>query len=184
MKTFLLSNLMVIWFLPVIGQTSDWDEYTPRPAGYLSLRNDLNHEDYLLGMELGMVNAKRNIVGFVTFDARPYRKKILEYQGNNLFYQWREERFFIGAGAEYFKGFERVPLAGFVQLNGVYTWGRYAGTESRPDNGWEIVPRIGVALDLKGYGWLKMGYSYLDARSYRLSKHHLYLAITGFLTGD
>ena len=178
-------NLMFFSFLPLFAQAyqdygNSWNDL--RPAGYITIRNDLNHQDYIIGTELGVVNAKRNLAAFITFDARPYRKRILQYQGSNMFFQFREERYFIGAGAEYIKNFKEFPLAAFVQLNGLYTWGQYAGTDRKPDWGWEVVPRIGVALDLRSYGWLKVGYSYLDARSYRLDKHRLFIAISGFLS--
>ncbi len=185
MKLLLSMNLMLFSFIPLFAQGYEDDRISwnkSRPAGYLTIRNDLNHQDYILGTELGMVNARRNLAAFITFDARPYRKRILQYQGNNMFFQFREERYFIGAGAEYMRKIKELPLAAFIQLNGLYTWGQYAGTDRKPDQGWEIVPRIGVALDLQSYGWLKVGYTYLDARSYRLDKHRLYIAITGFLS--
>lgn len=187
MKLLAINTILLFSFLPGIGQRNDYggdDLYNKRIAGYLSIRNDLNLSDYVLGTELGVVNKNRNITTFLTFDARPYRKGVLEYVGNNQFYQFREERYFLGAGVEYFKGFKRLPLAGFVQANGVYTWGKYGGTEMKPDKGWVVIPRLGLALDLKGHGWLKVGYSYLDAKTYRLEKHRLYIAISGFLTDN
>lgn len=153
-------------------------------AGYLSIRNDLNTSDYVLGAELGVINKKRNLSTFLTFDARPYRKAVLQYRGNNQFYQFREERYFLGVGAEYFHDLERLPLAAFVQANAAYTWGAYGGTEMKPENGLVLVPRLGLALDLKGYGWLKAGYTYLDTKTYRLDKHRLYIALSIFITSS
>lgn len=187
MKSLALNSIFLFSFLSGIAQ-DDWleDQILPdkTTAVYFSVRNDLNSSDYLLGTEVGVVNRKRNFTSFLTFDARPYRKRILEYRGNNQFYQFREERFFLGAGAEYFKSLKSLPLAAFVQANGAYTWGKYGGTEMKPDQGWVLIPRLGLGLDLKGYGWLKLGYSYLDAKTYRLDKHRLYIAISGFLTDN
>ena len=187
MKLFAINIILLFSFLQGFTQDFDYeyyDEEEKRIAWYLTLRNNINPSDYILGTEMGLVNKKRNLAAFFTFDARPYRKGVLEYRGNNQFYQFREERYFLGVGAEYTKGFERLPLAGFVQLNGTYTFGKYGGTEMKPNQGWLVVPRFGVALDLKSHGWLKVGYSYLDTKTYRLEKHRLYIAISGFLTGN
>ncbi|MAE82790.1 MAG: hypothetical protein CMB80_08660 [Flammeovirgaceae bacterium] len=189
MRSLALNTILVFSFLQGIAQDYRYgydnsDLRSKRIAGYMSIRNDLNIDDYILGTELGIVSKSRRLTAFATFDARPYRKRILEYRGNNMFYQFREERFFLGAGAEYFKSFKQLPLAAFVQANGVYTWGKYGGTEMKPDQGWVIIPRLGLALDLRGYGWLKLGYSYLDPKSYRLEKHRVYIAISGFLSNN
>lgn len=160
-----------------------YDEiFGAKPAAYLAIRNQINLEDYTLGLEAGMINRKRNLILFGSFDARPYRKKVIEYKGNNLFYQYREERYFLGVGAEYLKGFEGSGFGAFIQLNPQYTWGVYGGTEHRPDKGWVITPRIGLAWHLKGYGFLKLGYAYLDTKTYQLDKHRVYVTIAGLLT--
>lgn len=188
MKLLAFNTLCLFSFLFGTAQGSNYNNYgslrNKRVAGYMSVRNDLNAQDYILGTELGAINRKRDLAAFVTFDIRPYRKRILEYRGNNRFYQFREERFFLGAGMEYARRMPTLPIAGFVQANMTYTWGKYGGTEMKPDHGWSLIPRLGVALDLRGYGWLKAGYAHLDAKTYRLEKHRLYVAITGFLTNN
>ncbi|MEQ8469654.1 MAG: hypothetical protein RIC35_00635 [Marinoscillum sp.] len=162
-----------------------YDEYFGiAPAGYLSFRNQINLEDYAMGLEFGVINKNRNLVYFGSFDARPYRKRVIRYQGNNLFYQYREERFFIGAGVEYLKRFRQSGLGGFIQVNPEYTWGAYGGSEKKPERGWIITPRIGLYWNPGDFGYFKLGYAYLDSKSYQLDKHRLYLTIAGLLTKD
>lgn len=162
-----------------------YDEYFGyTPAGYLALRNQVNLQDYTLGLEFGFINKDRNLTFFGNFDARPYRKSVIRYQGNNLFYQFREERYFIGAGAEYYKGFRDSNLGGFIQINPQFTWGAYGGTERKPEKGWVITPRVGVSWNLNDNGFLKVGYAYLDTRNQQLDKHRLTITVARLLKKD
>lgn len=159
-----------------------YDElYGAKPGFYLSIRNDLNLEDYCLGMELGLMTKQRNLIFFGAIDARPYRKKVLEYQGNNLFYQYAQERYFAGVGVEYLRDFHDSRMGAFIQANGSYTWGANGGTNEKPPKGWVLVPRVGLYMKVLEMGYFHFGYSYMDAKTARLDKHRLFLAFGGIL---
>lgn len=159
-----------------------YDEYFYEPAAfYISLRNAFHPEDFMLGTEVGIMNAKQTLIFFGSFDARPYRKKISEYQGNNIFYQYAERRYFAGIGAEYLKSIRDLNIGVFIQMNIHYTWGKYGGTYNKPDQGFVITPKMGFYWRFSYNGFFKVGYAYLDTKS-RLEKHRLTLTISGILS--
>jgi len=183
----IINTFIGFWFLTAAAQEvvveDRYDEvFGLKPAFYLGLRSDLNMEDAALGLEAGIMNKARNLNLFTTFDARPFRKKILEYRGNNVFYQYPEERYFLGLGAEYLQHFEVADLGAFAQLNGVYTWGVYGGTERKPPNGWVAIPRFGLFRKVGDSAFLKLGYSYFDTKTSKVDRHRVFLSFGGFIT--
>ena len=158
--------------------------YGQKWAGHVAFRNVLLSDDYLLGLEGGVVSPSRKLTFFASFDARPFRKRILNHQGGNLFFQNTEERYFVGLGSEYLFYLPEKNHGLFVHLNGHYTWGIYGGTFVKPPNGWVLTPRIGAFWQFARFGILRGGYAYLDTRNPEVGKHRLYLSISGILTNE
>lgn len=160
-----------------------YDEvFGPKWSGYLSFRNVIAPDDYLLGTEIGVVTPSKKLTFFASFDARPFRKRILNFQGGNLFYQNTEERYFAGMGGEYHWYIESKNYGGFIQVNANYTWGRYGGMELRPPGGFVLVPRVGVFWEFFNHVYLKAGYAYLDTKNNEVDKHRFYLAVSGIFS--
>lgn len=151
-----------------------YDEvFGQKPALHLAGRSDLNLDDMSAGAEVGIVNKSGNFNFFGSFDIRPFRKRVLEYAGSNLYYQYREDRFFAGVGSTYMRSFDQSRFGAFLQANINYTWGSYGGTERKPDKGLIIVPRMGLTMMLKGRKHLRFGYSFIDSKSSDFSPHRL-----------
>ena len=76
-----------------------YDEFFgKKPALIFTIRSDANLNDASLGTAVGWMNKSRNWSLFGSFDARPFRRRTLLLEGNNTYYQYREERYFVGGG--------------------------------------------------------------------------------------
>lgn len=181
LNTIFIFSFLTAWAQDVVVKDRYDEFFAPRYAGHLAFRNVLLSDDYVMGVEGGVISPSRAFTFFGSFDLRPYRKKILNYQGGNLFYQNAEQRFFLGAGVEYHKYVRDKKYGGFVQLNGNYTWGFYGGMEQKPPKGWVLVPRVGAFWKLTRHIYLKGGYAYVDTKNDRVEKHRLYLSVSGIL---
>lgn|GEM_PF-1650305 len=190
LKTYQLSKSIFVWtflwsmsfisFGQEIKVADRYDEYfgvkdAQSKAVYLALRADGNLNDASLGGALGVINEKRNIIFFGSFDARPFRKKTLEYMGRNTFYQFRESRYFIGFGAEYQHTFNDSPYGAFVQINPEYTWGGYAGSNQKATSGWFVAPRVGVFKKV-GASTVSLGYAMVNAKNDDIQRNRIYLS--------
>lgn len=172
-----INTIFIFSFLQVAAQGFEDNPYHP----FFTLRNFLLAEDYLLGMEVGAIHPSERVTFFGSFDFRPFRKKVLNHQGGNLFYQNAEQRFFIGAGAEYLHYMPGKNYGVSVQINGNYTWAFYGGTEVKPPHGFVLNPKAGFFWKFAPDLLVKAGYSYQDTMQDRVGKNRLYVAFTGFI---
>lgn len=146
-----------------------------------SVRQSANLEDYILGLSIGASTPARNLILFSSFDFRPYRKKIQEKQSGNLYYQYAEQRFFLGLGAEYLYRLNNKNRGVFANLNGNYTWGNYGGTSAKPQKGYHLVPRAGFFMSFfKRTTFVKLGYEYLNTKS-EVLEHRLFFSVVGVI---
>ncbi len=150
--------------------------FGPKPAFVYTVRSSFNAEDVNIGLELGRTNAKRNFIYAFSFDARPFRRPLLVYQGGTLYYQFREERYFVGGGAEYSRNFSAKKIGAFAQMGVTYTWGNYGGSDQKPPKGWVLVPRMGLSYKITESSILKLGYAYIDAKTREMDNHRIFLS--------
>ncbi len=155
-----------------------YDEYFgEKPVFTFTIRGDLNLNDASLGTTFGW--KKKNFSIFTSVDARPFRKRNLYYVNSNTSYQFWQERYMIGMGVEIKRQFnEEKRLGAFAQLSPTYAWGRYAGTEKKPDHGLILIPRMGLFWSLPGDHYFKLGYAYVDTKTESIDIHRVFLAIT------
>lgn len=181
-------RILIITFFIFSFTCSQAQEYEPaddfdalRYKPFFTFRNMLLSEDYLMGLELGIISPAENLTFFGSFDFRPFRKKIFNYQGGNLYYQNAEQRFFIGAGAEYMHYMNEQNYGVFAQLSGSYTWAYYGGTEVIPPKGFVLNPKAGAFWRFAPSFVLKGGYAYQDTKNDRVEAHKLYLALSAII---
>ena len=175
-----ISFFLLFWFLHLTAQNND-ELYDTGYRPFVTFRNILLADDYLFGLELGAISPAQNLTFFSSFDMRPYRKKLLNYQGGNLFYQNAEQRFFIGLGAEYLQYMREKNYGVFIQLNGNYTWAYYGGTELKPPGGLVLNPKAGFFWNFTPDLFLKGGYAYQDTSNEQADKNRLYVAVSGII---
>lgn len=146
-----------------------------------AIRQSASTEDYMLGFAIGVSTPERNLIGYGSFDFRPYRKKIQENQYANFYHQYAERRFFTGLGVEYLHRLNDRNRGVFVNLNGNYTWGNYGGTFRKPHKGFNVVPRAGFFMSFfQRTTFLKLGYEYLDTKS-NVLEHRLFFSVVGVI---
>ncbi|MFT7030104.1 MAG: hypothetical protein ACJA2C_001499, partial [Marinoscillum sp.] len=87
-------TLLIFFFLVLAAKAQEVvieDRYNeifgPKPAFVYTVRSSFNADDVNIGLELGRTNAKRNFLYAFSFDARPFRRPLLVYQGGALYYQ-------------------------------------------------------------------------------------------------
>ncbi|MFT6866635.1 MAG: hypothetical protein ACJA08_001470 [Cyclobacteriaceae bacterium] len=147
----------------------------------LSFRQSANAEDYILGFSIGASTPQRNLITYASFDFRPYGKKIQEKQSGNFYHQYAEKRFFTGIGVEYLHRLNNKNKGVFANANVNYTWGSYGGTLAKPQQGFNVVPRIGLFMSFfERTTFLKLGYEYLDTKSDVL-EHRLFFSVVGVI---
>jgi hypothetical protein len=176
-------TLLIFFFLVLVAKAQEVvieDRYNeifgPKPAFVYTVRSSFNADDVNIGLELGRTNAKRNFLYAFSFDARPFRRPLLVYQGGALYYQLREERYFVGGAAQYNRSFSEKKIGAFAQMGVNYTWGNYGGSDQKPPKGWVLVPRMGLSYKITERSILKLGYAYIDTKTSALDNHRIFLS--------
>jgi len=148
---------------------------------HVGLNNLLLADDYILGTHFGITNANRNLSFFTEFDIRPYKKKVLDRQFGNYYYQLSELRYYLGFGGEYSLYKKDGNIGFFVQPSLLYTWGEYSGTEISVPKGLMILPKFGIVWQFLPNGFMKAGVAYLDDHTERENQATFFLQITGLI---
>ena len=154
-----------------------------QPSSGFSLQTSFNHEDVSVGFDWGILNEKKNGYFFMTFESRPYKKRVLIKDNSGTWYQFSEYRYFIGLGGELYKMFKGSNAGAFIQLSGGYSWANYAGTKRTTEDGFTLVPRTGFLLRFPGEKTdvnLKLGYGYFNPMHNSISSHRVYVGFTIF----
>lgn len=132
--------------------------------------------DYLMGLDMGIMDETGKFHYFITIDARPYKRKVQEFAGNNLFYQYQEERYVLTLGTRYLHELQNSGKGVFVGLSAGYNFGNYRGISLKPEQGWIIRPNAGFFWDLAPqFFTLELGYEYFESRSDTVKDHWVFL---------
>lgn len=153
-----LKPAILLAIVIMIARTSDAQNDSSEAFAF-SIRQLANQDDYTLGFSFSTPTRSKKLSWFVSFDARPYRRKVRVKQSNNLFFQYAEDRYLVGIGGAY----QRDLVNGFgvyLQLSTHYTWGRYSGTKTQPPNGVLFIPDIGLFLRARDAFTFKLGYAF------------------------
>ena len=133
-------------------------------------------QDYLMGLDIGVMDETERFHYFITIDARPYKRKVQEFAGNNVFYQYQEERYVLTLGTRYLHELQSSGKGVFVGLSGGYNFGNYRGISLKPEQGWIIRPNAGFFWNLAPqFFTLELGYEYFDSRSDTVKDHWVFL---------
>ncbi|XOV92845.1 MAG: hypothetical protein ACFHWX_21920 [Bacteroidota bacterium] len=133
-------------------------------------------QDYLMGMDMGVQDESQKFHYFLSFDFRPYRRKVQEFVGNNTFYQYQEERYVVTIGTRYLWELQNTGKGVFMGVSTGYNWGKYRGLSYGPDEGWIIRPNAGLFWNLyPDLITLELGYEYFNSRSDAVKDHWVFL---------
>ena len=128
---------------------------------------------------MGFLNVEKNRYGFIAFDGRGFKKKVLVKDPGGIWFQFAEERFLVSYGYELAKMINDSNVGYFIQLSGGYTWGDYAGSKRKPDKGFTLIPRAGLLFKIESYN-LKFGYEFFNPKNNSISPHRVYFTLTYF----
>jgi len=143
------------------------------------------HQDYLMGLDMGVMDVTQKFHYFLSIDLRPYKRKVQEFAGNNLFYQYQEERYVFTLGTRYLHELQNSGKGVFLGLSGGYSSGNYRGISLKPEAGWIIRPNAGFFWDLAPRVFtLELGYEYFNSRSDAVKDHWVFLNFLFKLNGD
>lgn len=133
-------------------------------------------QDYLMGLDMGVMDETGKFHYFISLDARPYKRKVQEFAGNNVFYQYQEERYILALGTRYLHELQNSGKGVFLGLSGGYNFGDYRGISLKPDQGWIIRPNAGFFWNLAPrFFTLELGYEYFNSRSDTVKDHWVFL---------
>lgn len=133
-------------------------------------------EDYLMGLDMGILDASRKFHYYVSVDIRPYKRKVQEFIGNNTFYQYQEERYIIALGTRYLHELQESGKGIFLGVSGGYNWGKYRGLSYGPKEGLIFRPNGGLFWNIHpDFFTLELGYEYFNSRSDAVKDHWVFL---------
>jgi hypothetical protein len=127
----------------------------------LSLNNDFNLQDYMVGLSAGIEDLGFEWGARVGFNLRPFYKKVQIKSDNNIIRQYREQKYLISLDLD--KRFLHFDVFGYkLQLfAGVRTGlllGNYKGTKLDAEKYFVAAPFGGFCLNFNDVGYLKLGY--------------------------
>ncbi len=127
----------------------------------LSINNDFNLQDYMVGLSAGIEDLGFEWGARVGFNLRPFYKKVQIKSENNIVRQYREQKYLISLDLD--KRFLHFDVFGYkLQLfAGVRTGlllGNYKGTKIDADKFFVAAPFGGLCLNFNDVGYLKLGY--------------------------
>lgn len=140
-----------------------------------SFANNFNFTDYTLGGDVGIRDSKFNIsfnIGVVT---RPFKKRTLHKQSEDLYFQLREKRSVVYAGIEkcfFFSPYQKRTWGVFAGVKQTYSFGRYIGSNKTIEKKWFTVPQIGVIWSTQNFS-IKTNYEYIDWHIHKISPHRI-----------
>ncbi len=138
--------------------------------------NTVQQWDYLMGVDIGTTNNKRNFHSLLSFDFRPHSRKVQEFAGGNRFFQYQEKRYVITLGGRYLHELRESGKGVFIGLSGGYNFGEYRGLKLKPESGWILRPNGGLFWDVgPDLFTLQLGYEYFDSQSDTVTNHWLFL---------
>jgi ankyrin repeat protein len=150
------------------GRRNLWPSFSRYNFG---LNFSWNLDDFMTGIEMGMLDTKFNIAlkGGLAF--RPWSMRVLEKVTPELSYQYRERRTALCLGI-----YKRIN---FVNINNrlgtgimlgakeVYTFGSYRGSLEKPDSKMILAPGGGIYWNSNSFG-VNLMYEYLDYGLYKI----------------
>ena len=127
----------------------------------ISLNNDFNLQDYMVGISSGIEDVNYEWGARLGFNLRPFYKKVQIKSENNIIRQYREQKYFISFDVD--KRFLHFDLLGYkLQLfAGVRTGlllGNYKGTKVDAEKHFVAAPFGGFCFNFNDLGYLKLGY--------------------------
>jgi hypothetical protein len=127
----------------------------------LSINNDFNLQDYMVGFSGGIEDLGFEWGARVGFNLRPFYKKVQIKSDNNIIRQYREQKYLISLDLD--KRFLHFDVLGcklqlFAGVRTGLLLGNYKGTKNDAEKFFVAAPLGGFCLNFNDVGYLKLGY--------------------------
>ncbi|MCK9611514.1 MAG: ankyrin repeat domain-containing protein [Bacteroidales bacterium] len=140
----------------------------------------LNNEDYFMGAGIGIIESKSNLSLELGLYGRLARKRILEQQSENIYYQlWQKKQYIYLSLEKLFtfrtKKTERKQGI-FIRAKGIVTFGNYEGLKRNPKSKITLAPGVGYSY-MFNHVFFKAAYEYADLGIGNKMSHWLSLSV-------
>jgi len=133
----------------------------------IAIHNDFNLDDWYVGLSGGIEDVGYQWGAMFGFGFRPFRKKVLAIENENITRQYMERKYFL------FMDFDK-RLGHLVLFNqhlqfylGVRTgllFGNYSGTRNNPNPHMVVAPVGGICFNFNDHSYIKIGYNHFSDR--------------------
>lgn len=142
---------------------------------------NLNFNDFLIGVDAGIQDTKYNIRANLSFYTRPFSKRILLQDSEDIYFQFWENRSLVSVGFEKLfsiKSFKNNRFFAItIGMDGIFTYGRnYRGSIREPDKEFKISPTLGLIWRMD-YLQVVAKYSRLDLDTFKVSPHRAIIGV-------
>jgi len=186
MHKAILYLIFTVAFSPVFSQEKEKFSVKNFDSRFGFTTNmNFNLNDFYLGMETGIEEQSYKWAARLSFDFRPYHKKIQIKENSNTINQYFEQKYFLSLDLEKRFGDLTLPKAGinfFVGIKSGLLFGNYRGIEKSPDKFFAVSPTAGVCF-VKKIALFRVGYCYLNTHSVDIAPNRIVLSMTIFGEG-
>lgn len=147
---------------------------------------NFNLNDFYMGIAMGLEEQEQRISARVSFDLRPYHKKIQIKENSSVINQYFEQKYFLSLDLEKRFGNLTLPKSGinfYLGLKSGWLFGNYRGIEKSPDNFIALSPSAGICF-VKKIALFRVGFCYLNSHSIDIAPSRIILSMTIFGEGN
>lgn len=163
------------------GAKKSWHPYFSKLI--IGQEHFFNFNDYMIGMHLGITEEKTKTDIIAGYGIRPFRKRILLEQNNDLYYQVRALRQYTFLGIDkrvFIHAFDYSQFGINIGVHQMYTFGNYEAMKQKIKDAWKTIPVGGVY-----FRWsiadIKINYQYFNIDAYKISPHRISFTTSFFI---
>ncbi len=150
-----------------------------------SFLNNFNNQDYMLGFDFGLHEARLNLYLFSGILFRPFYKNVIFQENENLYYQIKEQRTNVFLGIE--KDFNIFTFSDFYRIGfllgfkGIYSYGEYKSFYKKIED--NLLYALFTGFYYKGkHTGIKVNYEYLNMVGINTSPHRINISLNLFFS--
>ncbi|PWH81876.1 hypothetical protein [Brumimicrobium oceani] len=158
-----------------------------QPNFGINLGTFFNHEDFLFDFGLGLEELGYDFSATFNGSFRPYYKKVVFEEDENLFYQVQEKVLQFSIDLEkrfYFIHFMNSSKIGlYAMMKFGYFYGTYKGLKENRNKTLSLTPGAGLSWQFSKISRLNLGYLYFNQNPYA-DPHTINLKLSMFINKD
>ena len=144
-----------------------------------------NTDDYRWSFMAGVIEKKYNLDLSVGWGFRPSVIRVLEAENEPISFQYWENRGFLFLSLDksvfLLHGKGDIQAGFYGGIKGIYTYGRYRGAMTRPDDRLIAAPGLGFVVEGRTVRYA-IGYEYMNLDLYKFSKHRVNISLNFMLS--